>query len=73
MERDYFTFYRSFYEAIRELPKDIRLEVLTAIIEYGLYGTQPEDMGPTTKAIFTLAKPNIDSNITRIELSLIHI
>ena len=31
--RDGFIFYSSFFEAIRELPRDIQGEVLTAIIE----------------------------------------
>lgn len=67
MEREYFTFYRSFYEAVKDLPKDIRLEVLTAIVEYGLYGTEPTGMKPFTKSIFTLVRPNIDANRTRFE------
>lgn len=67
MEREYFTFYRSFYEAIRDLPNDIKLEVLTAIAEYGLYGEAPEDMKPFTKSIFTLVKPNIDASLVRYQ------
>ena len=67
MERESFIFYKSFYEAIRELPKEIRMEVLTAIIEYALYGKQPEDLKPFAKGMFTLIKPNIDVNTTRFE------
>lgn len=67
MERDSFIFYKSFYEAICDLPKDIRLEVLTAIIEYALYGRQPENLKPFAKGMFTLIKPNIDVNTTRFE------
>lgn len=67
MEREYFTFYRSFYEAIRDLPNDIKLEVYTAIVEYGLYGEAPEEMKPFTKAVFTLVKPNIDASLTRYQ------
>lgn len=67
MERESFIFYRSFYEAIRELPKDIRLEVFTAIVEYALYGKQPEDLKPFAKGMFTLIKPNIDVNNARFE------
>ncbi len=65
--REYFTFYRSFYEAITDLPNDIKLEVLTAIAEYGLYGVPPKDMKPFTKSIFTLIKPNMDANLARFE------
>lgn len=67
MERDSFIFYRSFYEAIKDLPKDIRLEVFTAIMEYALYGRQPEDLKPFAKGIFTLIKPNIDVNTSKYE------
>lgn len=67
MERDSFIFYKSFYEATCDLPKDIRLEVLTAIIEYALYGRMPENLKPFAKGMFTLIKPNIDVNNTRFE------
>lgn len=67
MERDAFLFYRSFYEAIKDLPKDILLEVFTAIMEYGLYGRLPEDLKPFARGIFTLMKPIIDSNNARYE------
>lgn len=67
MERDSFIFYRSFYEAIEGLAKDIRLEVLTAVIEYALYGRLPEDLKPFARGMFTLIKPNIDVNTARFE------
>lgn len=67
MERDSFVFYKSFYEAISDLPKDIRLEVLTAIIEYALYGRQPETLKPFARGMFTLIKPNIDTNNSRYD------
>lgn len=67
MERESFIFYRSFYEAIKDLPKDIKLEVFTAIVEYALYGRLPEDLKPFARGMFTLIKPNIDVNIVRFE------
>ncbi len=67
MERESFIFYRSFYEAVKDLPKDIKLEVFTAIMEYALYGRQPEGLKPFAKGIFTLIKPNIDVNTVRYE------
>lgn len=67
MERDSFIFYKSFYEAIRDLPGDIRLEVLTAITEYALYGKQPEDLKPFARGMFLLIKPNLDANVKRYE------
>lgn len=67
MERDSFIFYRSFYESVKDLPKDIRLEVYTAIMEYALYGRLPQALKPFANGIFTLIKPNIDVNTARFE------
>lgn len=67
MERESFVFYRSFYEGIKELPRDIQGEVLTAIIEYGLNGVTTENQKPITKAMFTLIKPQLDANNQRFE------
>lgn len=67
MERESFIFYKSFYEAIKDLPKDIRLEVFTAIVEYALYGKYPENLKPFANGMFTLIKPNIDVNTARFE------
>lgn len=68
MQRDSFIFYRSFYEAISDIPsKDIKLEVLTALIEYALFGRLPEDLKPFAKGMFALIKPVIDKNNTRFE------
>ena len=65
MKRDSFLFYRSFYEAIKGLPRDIQLEVYTAIMEYAIYGNLSEDMKPFASSVFTLVKPVIDTNIKR--------
>ncbi len=67
MERESFVFYRSFYEGIKELPRDIQGEVLTAIMEYGLNGVTTENQKPITKAIFALIKPQLDANNQRFE------
>ena len=61
MQRDSFLFYRSFYEAIKDLPRDIRGEVYTAIMEYGLNGITTENLKPVARSIFTLIKPVIDA------------
>ena len=65
MERESFIFYKSFYNAVKDLPKDIRLEVLTAIIEYALFGIEPENLKPVAKGMFVLVKPNLDVNTKR--------
>ena len=67
MLRESFVFYKSFYEAIRGLPRDIQGEIYTAIMEYGLYGEEPVCLKPIARCIFTLVKPQIDANNARYE------
>lgn len=65
-QRDSFIFYRSFYEAVSQLkPKD-QVEVILAICEYALNGTERKLTG-VPYAIFTLVKPNLDANQRRFE------
>lgn len=59
-------FYKSFYDAIKELPEDNRYEILKAIIEYGLLGVEPKLTG-IPQAVFLLIKPQIDANNKRRE------
>ena len=62
--RDSTIFYRSFYEAIKELPKNNQAEVYTAIFEYALNFNEVELTG-LSKTIFTLIKPQLDANNKR--------
>lgn len=62
--RDSMIFYRSFYEAIKELPLDKQGEIYDAIFTYGLDFTEPKLTG-ISKTIWTLIKPQIDSNIEK--------
>lgn len=61
MERGQFTFYRSFWEAIRELPAKDKTAVICAICAYVFDGEAPSLQG-TSKAIFSLIKPTLDSS-----------
>lgn len=65
--RDSFVFYRSFYDAIKDLPRDVQGEIYTAIMEYSLYGKETESLKPITRSVFTLMKPQIDVNNKRFE------
>lgn len=67
MNRNSFVFYASFYEAIKEMPREIQGEIYTAIIEYGLYGKETENLKQIAKAMFTLIKPQLDANTRRYE------
>ena len=60
--RKSFVFYASWWEAIKNLPREIQGEVLTVIIEYGLTGETTEPLKPITKALLALVKPQIDAN-----------
>lgn len=64
--RDSFIFYRSFYEAIKELPVENQLNVYSALFEYGLNHEEIELTG-IEKAIFSLIKPQLDANQNKYE------
>jgi len=64
--RDSSIFYRSFYEAIKDLPPENQAEVYNAIFEYSLNGNEVELTG-ISKTIFTLIKPQIQANIKRFK------
>lgn len=64
--RDSVVFYRSFYEALKDLPPEQFKESVKAIMEYGLNGKAPETTG-IEKTIFLLTKPQIDANNKRYE------
>ena len=64
--RDSVVFYRSFWEAIKQLPKKERLESLTAILDYGLDEIEPKSAG-VASAMFLMAKPQIDANNRRYQ------
>lgn len=66
LERKQFTFYRSYYEAIKALPKKDQTAVLLAICAYALDNEEPKLTGTAT-AIFTLVRPTLDSSRKRAE------
>ena len=65
--RNSFVFYGSWWEAIKNLPRDVQGDVLTAIIEYGLSGETTEQLKPIAKAMLAMVKPQIDVNNVRFE------
>ena len=60
MKRDQFTFYRSYYEALKHLPKRDRADVLMAVIGYALDEEIPKLSG-VPLSVFTLIRPTLDS------------
>lgn len=64
MNRKGFVFYRSFYEAIKNLDNKNKCEIIDAICEFGLNQTEIK-MSPITTALFTLIKPQLEANHKR--------
>jgi|LakMenE18May11ns_1017448.scaffolds.fasta_scaffold9936887_5 hypothetical protein len=64
--RESTVFYRSFYEAIKELDADTQAQVYSAIFEYALNFNEVELKG-VAKTVFTLIKPQLDANQKRYE------
>ena len=62
--RDSTVFYRSFYDATKDLPKEVQADIYTAMFEYAFYLNEVPLEG-TAKAIFTLIKPQLDANIRK--------
>lgn len=60
MKRDQFTFYRSYYEALKALPKRDQTSVLMSVIGYALDEETPSLSG-VPLSVFTLIKPTLDS------------
>lgn len=67
MSQDSFIFYRSFYEAIKEIDDEAtRLAILEALCDYAIFGEEPVLKG-TASALFKLMRPQIDANRKRRE------
>jgi hypothetical protein len=64
MEKDSFVFYRSFSEAIDDLPEDEQLKVYRAIKEYALNEREIELTG-MARSFFKLIKPQLAANNRR--------
>ena len=64
--RKQFTFYRSYYDAIRVLPKRDQAAVLLAVCAYALDGEEP-DLNGTASAIFALILPTLDAGRRKAE------
>ena len=60
LNRKQFTFYRSYLEAVKKLPKCHQFEVLEAIIEYSLDGATSKPLSSKVEAVFTAVRPTLD-------------
>lgn len=66
MKRDQFTFYRSYYEALRNLPQKERAKAVMAICAYALDEELPALSG-VALSVFTLIRPTLDSGRKKAE------
>ena len=67
MERKQFTFYRSYLDAIRRLPKKEQGNIVLAICNYALDETIPSALSPIADTVFTLVKPTLDASRRKAE------
>lgn len=66
MAKDSFVFYRSFYEAINELPEKEQLEIYRNIASFAL-DFESEILTGISKAVFALIKPQLEANNKKYE------
>lgn len=67
MERKSFVFHAEWAEAVKKLPKDVRVEIYDAIIEYGLSGTISAALKPVAEALFTVFRARLDADLAKYE------
>lgn len=67
MKATSFVFYESFRDASRNLDDATRLALYEAIMDYSLYGEEPDDGNPVAAAMFKLVRPVLDANTKRRE------
>ena len=65
--RQQFTFYRSYYDAIQELPKEEQASIVLAVCAYAIYETEPQGLTPAASMAFKLIRPTLDSGRKKAE------
>lgn len=66
LAKDSFIFYRSFYEALQNVPKKHRTEVYEAVFEYAFESREPSLSG-VPRALWELIRPQLDASQKRYE------
>ena len=67
MKATSFVFYESFRDASRNLDDATRLALYEAIMDYSLYGEEPDEGNPVAAAMFKLVRPVLDAHAKRRE------
>jgi len=68
-KRDSMVIYRSFYEAITDLPPNEQAKVWAAVFDYGLNSNE-QQLDGLASTIFKLIKPQLDANFKKYENGL---
>ena len=58
-----FTFFGSYYEALKKMDDEDRLQAFDALCKYAIEGEESEDLSSVAEMFMILVKPNVDSNI----------
>lgn len=66
-QRQQFTFYRSYYDAIQELPKEEQASIVLAVCAYAIYETEPQGLTPAASMAFKLIRPTLVSGRKKAE------
>lgn len=66
MKRKQFTWYRSYYDALKEIPAEEFRAIVLAVCAYALDGEEPELSG-VARAIFTLIRPTLEVGRSKAE------
>lgn len=65
--RNSFIFYRTVYDSVKDIPMEIRDEVLMALMEFGLNGKEVPIKNPVAKVVFNLLKGPIEVAFKKYE------
>lgn len=70
MQRKQFTFYRSFWDAMRNLPKREQLLFIRALCAYALDGEESTLSGSAAASAFCVVQPILDTGRRKAELAI---
>lgn len=65
--RNQFTFYKSYYDAIQDLPKRDQSDLILAVCAYAIYEEPPKGLSIAASTAFKLIKPTLDSGRRKAE------
>lgn len=63
--KDGIIFYRSFLDAAERLDAETYKEATLALLRYGIYGEEPDELSPLARMFFVMARAQVDANSER--------